>query len=451
MAVLLESMRAHPPKAVPAPRLRGLWLGLCLLASVDAVAASGGKGPPEKAPVAASPAAKAGAPAAAASAAAAAAPVMIQPFSSPSSLPALGDELAQALVGVLKEAGIPAAIGKGDEPGALSGRVYEVGEDRIRLSVTGRGGNVQATADLEHLDDAVYAVFEQLQPRLAQKPPESEARAGKTATSPPKPTRPPETADRRKPATPVPTTPTTVTVAPPSTPSTSTPKEPLVTTPVPAPVSEPPRPLVVSKPPDLGTAPLLATPTTPTSTPSTPSTTLPPPATLPPPTTTLPPAPTPELRRPDPVGLRPRLAVTIVGEPRSMVPLAFRGLGTVGQQALLQHLQQRLRIPAVPIRAVGLVGGIEAISYSRWAGARHTLMVRLDTLAEGYYGTAMRTLSGRVHFVLLLDGRPLLDRPMPLPSVAYYPTEAPALVLARALVGALDSLGPDLQARLVTP
>ena len=156
-AVLLESMSAPRLHPVRAPRLWGATLGLCLLSGVSAVAAAAPKAAPEKSTVAAGAPAKAGA---AATTQVAPAPIAVQPFSSPASLPALGVELAQALVGVLTEAGIPAVLGKGDESGGLSGRVWEVGDDRIRLSVSGRGGNARKKAkedddaEMDHVEAA---------------------------------------------------------------------------------------------------------------------------------------------------------------------------------------------------------------------------------------------------------------------------------------------------------
>jgi hypothetical protein len=142
------------------------------------------------------------------------------------------------------------------------------------------------------------------------------------------------------------------------------------------------------------------------------------------------------------------VAVHVVGEPVLGLPPAFYGLGTAGQHFLVNYLQGRLRVTAVPSRLVGLVGGLEALTQSLRLGARHTLMVRFDTLSDGYGAYGARALSGRLHVVLLLDSRPLLDRSLLLPPTAYYPTEAPASVLSRLLGAAMDSIAADLQARL---
>ena len=110
--------------------------------------------------------------------------VHVAPFTAPAAMPALGAELARALHAALREANIPARLGKGDESGALSGRLEEISQAQVRLSVSYRGHTVQSVGDLEHLDDLVYAVFTQLRPRLQATADPADSRSGAAPASP---------------------------------------------------------------------------------------------------------------------------------------------------------------------------------------------------------------------------------------------------------------------------
>ena len=135
------------------------------------------------------------------------------------------------------------------------------------------------------------------------------------------------------------------------------------------------------------------------------------------------------------------------------MPPGFYGMSAVGQQTVISYLSNRLRIPAVPGRMVGLVGGLEALGQSLRQGARHTFMLRVDSLTVGQahgtpFGLGGATLNGRIHIVLLFDGRPLLDRSFALPPTSFPTGEQPASVYSRAIAAALDAVSPELLARL---
>lgn len=378
--------------------------------------------------------------------------VLIGSLAAPATFPGLGSELARSLRSVLSDAGIDARPAAAEGAGAsrsdvehtLTGRIEDLGAGRLRLTLTWRGQNVQATGDIEHLDDMAYAACEQLRPRLAQdssgldSPPSSErpgepvvgpshvvaaapAKDSKTAPSSPASPAPSAEARKRPAVRPVSSvvTPASVAVVPAvATPTgKDKPKDP-------EPPSHPPQP--ASPPAPLVSSPVPASPT--------------PPA----PSETAPPAPAP-------APLRPRIAVHLVGEPMTGLPPAFYGAGAIAQQTTMAYLQNRLRYPTVGSRMTGLVGGLDALSQSLRLGARHTLMARFDTLVDGFGSFGTRTVSGRLHIVLLLDGRPLLDRSLSIPPSAYYPTEPATQVIARIVTAALDAISGELAARLGTP
>lgn len=398
-------------------------------------------------------------------------PVYVGTIVAPASLPGLGHEISRALVLVLRDAGLdarplPAGGAHPESEAVLAGHVDDLGTGRVRLTITWQGHSEQAPGDLEHLDDLVYAVFELLRPRMVAdgtlsaapapgpSPPTTVTSArrpdGKTADAPPG-------VDVKKP------TPAAVTPAVATAPADGQPKDkdadakkrpapktvklaaaathPVTTAPAVAtapavspPASLPPKDAVPSLPP----------PSTVVTAPTSPA-----PAALPapPPVTN----PTPPVQ-PAPVPfVRPRVAVNIVGEPLSNLPPTFYGAGVIAQQATLGYLQNRLRVTPVATRLTGLVGGLDALTQSLRLGARHTLMARFDTLADGFGAYGARTVSGRLHIVLLLDGRPLLDRSLAIPPSPYYPNETSAQVIGRIMTAALDAIGGELSARLNAP
>jgi hypothetical protein len=441
------------------------------------------------------------------------APILFQPVQTPAALAGLGPELARALCQAAKEADIAAQPGPGGPPHGPSrpdadntvvGKLEELVQSRVRLSLTFRGVTANSVGDLEHLDDLVYAVFAQLRPRLALlqgKDPSSEPTLPAPGTSEPVvlPASSPSPGPGSQPGVALasvrgpaatslsptgPTRPGGGSRTSPSSsskvvPSAASNKDPgkgparpsgeiaLATLPRPIgppgpdkigdksadkasdktpanpPDKSPDKPGDRRNVPDGGASSSVAPGTTTTTT-----------TTLPTPTPTPPgPIPQPETR---PVQ-RPRLVVGIVGEPVGGVPPGFYGMGAVGQQTVLSYMANRLRVPAVPGRMVGLVGGLEALGQSLRQGARHTFMVRIDSLSVGpAHGTGPfgfsggATLSGRVHIVLLLDGRPLLDRSFMLPPTQFPTTEPPASVYSRALAAALDVVSPELTARLAS-
>jgi len=345
------------------------------------------------------------------------------------SLPAIGDELASAFIAVLREANLDAransapAYGssKGDADSMVAMRLEAAGGERVRLAATWRGTSVNAVGDLEHLDDLVYALFEQLRPRLLTEV------AALTPTS----AAPVAVNNAERPAA-------MAAASLPRKPGTAQGPVKPADKPVVKPIALPLPPSGPSTKPaaDAADSKKPADKLPPASPPSTPG--------LPVPAAAVP-APSAE---PSPAVSRPRVAVHVVGEPSFSPPPALYGLGMAAQQILVQYLQMRLRATPVPSRLVGLVGGLEALTQSLRLGARHTLMARFDTLTDGYGAYGARVLSGRLHLVLLLDSHPLLDRSLALPPTAYYPTEAPAVVLGRLLGGALDGVASELQARL---
>lgn len=372
--------------------------------------------------------------------------VVIAGLAAPANFPGLGQELARSLRSVLSDAGVDARVatpdgasGRSETEHALAGRIEDLGSGRLRLTLSWHGHNVQAMGDVEHLDDMAYAACEQLRPRLAMDAPTLE---------PPAPAEP---------------------VAEPTLPASSVavalvPKEAKSPAISPSPSSEvrkrpTPRPAVgPATPASVAVVPAVATQSVkekakepePPSRPAAPSpaplASQPAPA-VPPPAAPVESSPPP----PQPAALRPRIAVHIVGEPMAGLPPAFYGAGAIAQQTAMAYLQNRLRYPTVGSRLTGLVGGLDALSQSLRLGARHTLMARFDTLVDGFGSFGTRTVSGRLHIVLLLDGRPLLDRSLSIPPSAYYPTEPATQVIARIVTAALDAISGELAARLGTP
>lgn len=463
----------------------------------------------------------------------AAAQVQVAPFAAPAAMPALGEELARALFAALREANIPARLGKTDEGSAISGRLEEISQAQVRLHASYRGHSVQSVGDLEHLDDLVYAVFTQLRPRLQ---PLAEAGDNRTGAL----TRP-DPGAAGSPAVPASAPlPTASPASPPaalavlnSKSASADPAQGVVEaslTTAPRPPSDRelkaaakrsakevvaernkdqesahdkqasrsaarasgskdsaatdhgskdasssperagrsdtyalavPRPSATTSvepgPPAAATA---ARPPEPTSLPPSPENGAAGGTRNPPPSAAIAsPRPTPQPFAFDP--RRPRVAVHVVGEPLVRVPPGYYGLGTVGQQTLISYLQQRWRVPALGSRLVGLTSGLPALDQSLRLGARHTLMARLDslTLASspvvspglGSAAAAGGTLSGRIHVVLLLDGKLLLDRSIMMPPTLILASETPAQAYSRILYAAMDSVASELYARLVQP
>lgn len=474
--------------------------------------------------------------------------VLVAPFTAPAAMPALGAELARALHAALREANIRARLGKGDESGALSGRLEEISQAQVRLFASYHGHTAQSVGDLEHLDDLVYAVFSQLRPRLQATaepadnrlapagPRDALATAGSPSPGSPSAPGSPTAlsaggAAAGAPATAAASAATAAKDLPPASAAASdrgaaskdpgragsghraAEAQPLASGKKSAPIitasassgtasaagknggkdgnkdgnkddgrggkdgkdgskgvgkdgnkddgkasadtvatSTPARP-----PEGPGTVPGSPTETPPASSyPSLPKTP-PPPLPRPPVTPT---SPYPAYADPR----RPRVAVHVVGEPLARVPPGFYGLGAVGQQTLMSYLQQRWHVPAAGSRLVGLTGGLAALDHSLRLGARHTLMARLDSLVLSASPTAGSgpggnagiagiggTLSGRLHVVLLLDGKLLLDRSITMPPTLVLSSETPAQAYSRILFAALDQVAGELYARLVQP
>lgn len=385
-------------------------------------------------------------------------PIYVGLIAAPSAFPGLGNEMARTVRSVLNEAGLDArlltvggavASVRGETDSAMTGRIEEAGVGRLRLILQWRGHSAQALGDIEHLDDLAYAALETLRPRIVADAGSSGPAAGAAAQNVVQPPGPmvasasPEgtgpaagasptkaqtgsaAAEARKRPTARPG------VVPASVSSPATPVAPAVAVAVATPGKD------KTKPPETRQPARLDPPA------------VTPPATNPPPSPTSDPPPSPVVT--ERIIPRPRIAVHVVGEPLSSLPPAFLGAGTAAQQTILAYLQNRLRYPAVGSRLTGLVGGLDALTQSLRLGARHTLMARFDTLVDGFGPFGARTISGRLHIVLLLDGRPLLDRSLSIPPSTYYPTEPAAQVIARIVTAALDAISGELLARLGAP
>ena len=300
--------------------------------------------------------------------------VHVPPFAAPASMPALGEELARALYAALRDAHIPARLGKGDEGSAIVGRLEELSQAQVRLHASYHGHSVQSVGDLEHLDDLVFAVFTQLRPRLQAAAP-ADGRSG--ALVPPA-----SGTDLPAAASPDSAVPVTATLAAsrsnaaaPSTTKTGTatkekeaakdaasaspirlasvkdlgatpahtarpsasshhPAEAHPAAPTPAPVEKEP---VVASAPSLPTPPMV--PPEPTPSPEPP----PRPPSLAPLPSKNPSTPRPPLAPFTLDSRRPRVAVHVVGDPLARIPAGYSGLGAIGQQSMIGYLQQRLR------------------------------------------------------------------------------------------------------------
>ena len=462
-----------------------------------------------------------------------AAQVQVAPFAAPAAMPALGEELARALFAALREANIPARLGKTDEGSAISGRLEEISQAQVRLHASYRGHSVQSVGDLEHLDDLVYAVFTQLRPRLQPLAEAGDSRTGAlTRPDPGAPGSPAAPVSAPGPTTPPASPPAALAVlnskSASADPAQAVVEASLTTAPrspsdreLKAAAKHPAKELVAERnkdqepahdkdhdkqasrsaarawgskdsvatdhgSKDASSSPeragrsdtyALAVPRPSAATPAEPGSPAATPAARPSEPNSLPPGPenaagtrNPPLNasiaspRPAPQPFafdprRPRVAVHVVGEPLVRVPPGYYGLGTVGQQTLISYLQQRWRVPALGSRLVGLTSGLPALDQSLRLGARHTLMARLDSLTLtsspvvspglGSAAAAGGTLSGRIHVVLLLDGKLLLDRSIMMPPTLILASETPAQAYSRILYAAMDSVASEFNARLV--
>lgn len=376
-------------------------------------------------------------------------PIFVSQITAPSTLPGLGSEMAKTLRSVLTEAGLDARLATlgaskaGDAESLLAGRIEEAGSGRLRLLLQWRGHSAQALGDVEHLDDLAYAALEPLRSRLLADAGPTSASDGAHAQrgSAPQPAPAPAMPSPADPSSSVAATkpaPGSASVEARKRPPTRPSAIPIATSPPPSPAVGPA--VIVAVPGKDKTKPPEPSPAPPADSPSASS-----PAASPTPVTPASSADPPATARTIP---RPRIAVHIVGEPLSSVPPAFAGAGGAAQQTMVAYLQHRLRYPAVSSRLTGLVGGLDALTQSLRLGARHTLMARFDTLVDGFGPFGARTISGRLHVVLLLDGRPLLDRSLSIPPSTYYPTEPSTQVIARIVTAALDAIAGELSARL---
>jgi hypothetical protein len=336
----------------------------------------------------------------------------------PPTLPGFGPELHRAFVAALKENGVAVQTVGNDSDAALTARFADLPAQRYRLTLSYRGKTAQAVGDLEHVDDLVYAVVAELRPKLltdtARPAPEAQpsvlkgsgsgGHSGKNETTG-KLVSPGRPADKPKPDG-----------------------------------TETSKPSPQTKAGGQAAKPT-ETAAKPTETAAKPTETRPPFASPPPPIPEEGPKPVPPPTIP--VERKPRVAVGVMGEPLSSLPPGFYGLGPSGQQALLMYVQQRLRLPASAVRLYGLVGGFEALEQSLRVSARHTLMARLDSIS-----VVGGHIQGRVHVVLLHDGKLLVDRSVALPPTPVGPTEPSMGAFQRAVFAALDVLSPELQRRL---
>ena len=319
----------------------------------------------------------------------------------------------------LKEASVSAQPAKTDSEGTLWAKLEEVGAGRLKLSLTYRGAgrttSADAMGDLEHLDDLVYSVVAELRPRLLSSSdslPQRSLLPSSLASAPPVQVKLASLSGVSKRSE------LTLLGAGPK---------------LDAKPSIRPEAKVEAKPEAKVEAKVEAKPG---SVPTPPGTTLPPPPTVSSPT----PNPSPAEVAPK---QRPRVAVGLLGEPMAALPAGYYGLSAVGQHAMMSFLQQRLAVPVTATRLYSLVGGYEALEQSLRAGAHHTLMARLDALT-----VQNGVLSGRIHFVLLQDGKLLYDRSVPLLPTVSSASESPSALFSRALLATLDTLVAELSSRL---
>jgi hypothetical protein len=344
---------------------------------------------------------------------------LLASVSAPASLPGIGKELGRAMLQALKEASVSAQPAKTDSEGTLWAKLEEVGAGRLKLSLTYRGAgrttSADAMGDLEHLDDLVYSVVAELRPRLLSSSdslPQRSLLPSSLASAPPVQVKLASLSGVSKRSE------LTLLGAGPK---------------LEAKPSIRPEAKVEAKPEAKVEAKVEAKPG---SVPTPPGTTLPPPPTVSSPT----PNPSPAEVAPK---QRPRVAVGLLGEPMAALPAGYYGLSAVGQHAMMSFLQQRLAVPVTATRLYSLVGGYEALEQSLRAGAHHTLMARLDALT-----VQNGVLSGRIHFVLLQDGKLLYDRSVPLLPTVSSASESPSALFSRALLATLDTLLAELSSRL---
>ncbi len=355
----------------------------------------------------------------------------VAPVTAPLSLPGIGKELQRAMLVALKEANISAQPGKADSEGSLGAKLEEVGSGRLRLSLSYRGASWHAVGDLEHLDDLVYALVAELRPKLLSVAEPQTPAAGTGPTGSVSATHSPS-ASKLAALSGVGgsslTSTTNVSVSGALRVSASTG----------AGSRRGDLALLVPESPKREHGLVKREPPSPAGTAA-----LPPPPSLPPPpavgVTT--PNPTKDAeQKPRP---RPRVAIGLMGEPATALPPGYFGLGIVGQQAMMSFLQQRLAVPVVATRLYSLVGGFEALEQSLRVSAHHTLMARLDALA-----VTGGVLTGRIHLVLLQDGKLLYDRSVALPPMVTSATDTPSVLFGRAMTAALETLSGELSSRL---
>jgi hypothetical protein len=348
---------------------------------------------------------------------------LLASVSAPASLPGIGKELGRAMLQALKEASVSAQPAKTDSEGTLWAKLEEVGAGRLKLSLTYRGAgrttSADAMGDLEHLDDLVYSVVAELRPRLLSSSdslPQRSLLPSSLASAPPVQVKLASLSGVSKRSE------LTLLGAGPK---------------LDAKPSIRPEAKVEAKPEaKVEAKPEAKVEAKPGSVPTPPGTTLPPPPTVSSPT----PNPSPAEVAPK---QRPRVAVGLLGEPMAALPAGYYGLSAVGQHAMMSFLQQRLAVPVTATRLYSLVGGYEALEQSLRAGAHHTLMARLDALT-----VQNGVLSGRIHFVLLQDGKLLYDRSVPLLPTVSSASESPSALFSRALLATLDTLLAELSSRL---
>lgn len=358
-------------------------------------------------------------------------PLSVAPVAAPPSLLGIGKEMQRALLVALKEANVPAQPGKADGEGSLGAKLEEVGSGRLRLSLSYRGSSSHAVGDLEHLDDLVYALVAELRPKLlASAEPQAPA-AGPTPTGIASAARSPsgsKLAALSGIGGSSLTSTTNVSLSGAQRVSTSS-------------VAGPRRgdlALLVPDSPKREQGSVKREPPSPTGTVA-----LPPTPSLPPPPAVGVTTPIPAKDAEQKPQKRPRVAIGLMGEPAAALPPGYFGLGVVGQQAMMSFLQQRLAVPVVATRLYSLVGGFEALEQSLRVSAHHTLMARLDALA-----VTGGVLSGRIHLVLLQDGKLLYDRSVALPPTVTGVADSPSAVFGRSLTAALEALSGELSSRL---
>ena len=309
------------------------------------------------------------------------------------SLAYFGPEVARAISDALEAAGVEA--GASGEL-TVSGRIEELGAERVRLIATARGRSVSAEGPLENIDAVAGQLAQRVQ--LLVEPSVAQAHEAVHAKPVPHPSAP---ATEHKAAAAPAAASTPAAVAAPAPPVAAAP----VSTPKEAAKDSAPAPAAVS-PPAPSPSPVAHAEEEPR-----------PPAPSPPPLrasrpdpyeylpTTSPPPPSPSYPGyGTPSYVRGRVVAHAVAE----VPNVFAGTGASATQALFNFLRRRMGLSIVPT-GYGLQPPQVAADEAWRSGARAVVMARLAGVEYRPLPTG-QSVSCRVEVMVVRDGRTVLRR-----------------------------------------